>query len=126
MKMLPLMLGALALAACVSDRTNGDSLDEIAKDYVQMTLELGEREPGYVDAYYGPAPWADAAKANPRGSTALAAGAADLIRRLNLAPASAKDSASRSEEHTSELQSLMRISYAVFCLKKKTNTTTLS
>src|SRR3546814_3352504 len=29
-------------------------------------------------------------------------------------------SAMRSEEHTSELQSLMRISYAVFCLKKKT------
>src|SRR3546814_8314819 len=28
----------------------------------------------------------------------------------------------RSEEHTSELQSLMRISYAVFCSKKKTNT----
>src|SRR3546814_1947594 len=30
----------------------------------------------------------------------------------------------RSEEHTSELQSLMRISYAVFCLKKKKHTTT--
>src|SRR3546814_6912147 len=30
----------------------------------------------------------------------------------------------RSEEHTSELQSLMRISYAVFCLKKKNNTLT--
>src|SRR3546814_9292424 len=30
----------------------------------------------------------------------------------------------RSEEHTSELQSLMRISYAVFCLKKKNNSTT--
>src|SRR3546814_2441933 len=30
---------------------------------------------------------------------------------------------SRSEEHTSELQSLMRISYAVFCLQKKNNTT---
>src|SRR3546814_1689845 len=29
----------------------------------------------------------------------------------------------RSEEHTSELQSLMRISYAVFCLKKKNNPT---
>src|SRR3546814_7596864 len=29
----------------------------------------------------------------------------------------------RSEEHTSELQSLMRISYAVFCLKKKKKTT---
>src|SRR3546814_10353004 len=31
--------------------------------------------------------------------------------------------ATRSEEHTSELQSLMRISYAVFCLKKKTKNT---
>src|SRR3546814_3366656 len=31
----------------------------------------------------------------------------------------------RSEEHTSELQSLMRISYAVFCLKKKKTTTTI-
>src|SRR3546814_4550565 len=32
--------------------------------------------------------------------------------------------AARSEEHTSELQSLMRISYAVFCLKKKKKTLT--
>src|SRR3546814_5348819 len=34
------------------------------------------------------------------------------------------DASVRSEEHTSELQSLMRISYAVFCLKKKKKTTT--
>src|SRR3546814_7774561 len=33
--------------------------------------------------------------------------------------ASSRDGGARSEEHTSELQSLMRISYAVFCLKKK-------
>src|SRR3546814_7376025 len=32
-----------------------------------------------------------------------------------------REQAVRSEEHTSELQSLMRISYAVFCLKKKNN-----
>src|SRR3546814_7697349 len=32
----------------------------------------------------------------------------------------------RSEEHTSELQSLMRISYAVFCLKKKTQNNTIT
>src|SRR3546814_8547656 len=32
----------------------------------------------------------------------------------------------RSEEHTSELQSLMRISYAVFCLKKKNKKTNIS
>src|SRR3546814_7837720 len=34
-------------------------------------------------------------------------------------PAREASASSRSEEHTSELQSLMRISYAVFCLKKK-------
>src|SRR3546814_5127227 len=34
--------------------------------------------------------------------------------------------ASRSEEHTSELQSLMRISYAVFCLKKNTQSSILT
>src|SRR3546814_3907805 len=38
-----------------------------------------------------------------------------LARKLN-------ESELRSEEHTSELQSLMRISYAVFCLKKKNST----
>src|SRR3546814_7087888 len=40
---------------------------------------------------------------------------AETIRRL----AGELAHAARSEEHTSELQSLMRISYAVFCLKKK-------
>src|SRR3546814_2865565 len=36
------------------------------------------------------------------------------------------DGDGRSEEHTSELQSLMRISYAVFCLKKKNNNTIIT
>src|SRR3546814_4318501 len=39
--------------------------------------------------------------------------------RNRRSPATTATSAARSEEHTSELQSLMRISYAVFCLKKK-------
>src|SRR3546814_2260226 len=39
-----------------------------------------------------------------------------------LAAAAGGQQEERSEEHTSELQSLMRISYAVFCLKKNTNT----
>src|SRR3546814_8672294 len=40
------------------------------------------------------------------------------------APSSSRCNRGRSEEHTSELQSLMRISYAVFCLKKKNRTNT--
>src|SRR3546814_1705300 len=39
--------------------------------------------------------------------------------RISMISSWALRNASRSEEHTSELQSLMRISYAVFCLKKK-------
>src|SRR3546814_4191794 len=42
---------------------------------------------------------------------------------LRAAHRRAADLAQRSEEHTSELQSLMRISYAVFCLKKKKKAT---
>src|SRR3546814_15151449 len=46
----------------------------------------------------------------------------DLLLVLGrLADAHVDDNLFRSEEHTSELQSLMRISYAVFCLKKKNN-----
>src|SRR3546814_6250879 len=49
-------------------------------------------------------------RSNPRGADRLG----DRRARQNTEKA-----APRSEEHTSELQSLMRISYAVFCLKKK-------
>src|SRR3546814_5250046 len=42
-----------------------------------------------------------------------------LVRRLRIGEAGEDGRVLRSEEHTSELQSLMRISYAVFCLKKK-------
>src|SRR3546814_9042090 len=56
----------------------------------------------------------------------------DRIEAMMRADASVRDVhelhvwslSSRSEEHTSELQSLMRISYAVFCLKKKQNSLT--
>src|SRR3546814_4233880 len=47
---------------------------------------------------------------------ALQCGLEDDVRLLGPRPL---DGLGRSEEHTSELQSLMRISYAVFCLKKK-------
>src|SRR3546814_10227512 len=42
-------------------------------------------------------------------------------RQQNVCGSHLQSSSNRSEEHTSELQSLMRISYAVFCLKKKKN-----
>src|SRR3546814_1506354 len=57
--------------------------------------------------------WATSARALSR-----AAGATCSTVR----PRRAATASGRSEEHTSELQSLMRISYAVFCLKKKKKT----
>ncbi len=60
-----------------------ESMDIIARDYVALILEIGEREPGYVDAYYGPAEWQDLAKANPRTVPQLIQGAAGLTERLN-------------------------------------------
>src|SRR3546814_11843807 len=60
----------------------------------------------------------------PAGGAQRGGGAARPQRRRQEHHAEKPDgrgaSAQRSEEHTSELQSLMRISYAVFCLKKKT------
>src|SRR3546814_3848866 len=58
---------------------------------------------------------ADARGRHPRGG---------LPRRPDPLTESLRRAYRRSEEHTSELQSLMRISYAVFCLKKKKTTTT--
>src|SRR3546814_7390160 len=65
-----------------------------------------------------------------RSNPASYVGAFDAIRKLFAQATLSRErgytagtfSFNRSEEHTSELQSLMRISYAVFCLKQKTNT----
>src|SRR3546814_7806499 len=59
-------------------------------------------------------PLAPTSLIRPRSVTATSASA-------RLCRTAARPISSRSEEHTSELQSLMRISYAVFCLKKKNN-----
>ncbi|WGM32889.1 hypothetical protein [Brevundimonas sp. NIBR11] len=83
------LLGACATAPAADP--SGDSLDAVAGDYVHLILEIGEREPGYVDAYYGPKEWADEAKAAPREVPALIQGAASLTARLNALDVSRAD-----------------------------------
>ena len=80
---LLMFLGACATAPAPAAEASGDSLDAIARDYVALILEIGEREPGYVDAYYGPPEWQEAAKAAPRTVPQLIQGAAGLTERLN-------------------------------------------
>src|SRR3546814_6584231 len=66
--------------------------------------------PAYKEAYYD--------KAREKASPGYYSVFLDTFKTQ--AELTATRWASRSEEHTSELQSLMRLSYAVFCLKKKT------
>ncbi len=82
-----MLLGACAMNPVAADRPDaGEALNGVAEDYVALILEIGEREPGYVDAYYGPPEWAEAAKANPRTIPQLIQGAATLTERLNAIP----------------------------------------
>lgn len=62
---------ALATAAPALASPGTELLDRIAVDFVRMTLEAGEREPGYVDAYYGPAEYLNGAKVAPRPVSTL-------------------------------------------------------
>lgn len=70
-----------SMPAPANSGTASAELDDLAEAYVHLTLEIGEHEPGYVDAYYGPAAWAEQAKAAKRSLPELRAAADGLIRR---------------------------------------------
>ncbi|MDX1584485.1 MAG: hypothetical protein R3338_12885, partial [Thermoanaerobaculia bacterium] len=61
MKKISLILCFVA-ASCATTVGGNVSMDQIAREYVHLVLALGEHDPGYVDAYYGPADWKDDAK----------------------------------------------------------------
>ncbi|HEX9965809.1 MAG TPA: hypothetical protein VGB04_12600 [Allosphingosinicella sp.] len=76
------LLAALLLAGCVSAGPARESLDSIARDYVKLQLAIGEKEEGYIDAYYGPAEWQAEAKLKPAALPDLTARAGVLAVRL--------------------------------------------
>ena len=75
-------IAAFVLAGCVSPGPGRDSLDSIARDYVKLQLAIGEKEEGYIDAYYGPAEWQAEAKTVDATPAALTQRAAVLSVRL--------------------------------------------
>lgn len=84
-----LLLAAVAPFALAAAAPAPTELDKIAEAFVHLSLEAGEREPGYVDAYYGPAEWATAAKANTRDVATLAKDADALQAKLGAIDAKA-------------------------------------
>src|SRR3546814_3354222 len=121
-------------------RISDGSSDVCSSDLPANMPELGRhRGAGLVNAIQHPAPAPERGLATKVGNeidgarirpvntdtlgndeTDIAFGAAPVISRHIFRWQTVR----RSEEHTSELQSLMRISYAVFCLKKKKHNTT--
>lgn len=86
-KWLTAILFVFLLAGCTTvaaGDVDGEPtpLDILAREYVAMTLEIGERDEGYVDAYYGPPDYREAARANPRSFAELARVAERLHGRL--------------------------------------------
>src|SRR3546814_10719342 len=101
------------------DGAGRQRLAEGAERHRQVQPDPDLRRAAARDRRNGRAPW-------PGRDDGRAAGAghgtAARSRAALLGATGCRGAHSRSEEHTSELQSLMRISYAVYCLKKKKNT----
>jgi hypothetical protein len=76
------LLAAFLLAGCVSAGPARESLDSIARDYVKLQLAIGEKEEGYIDAYYGPPEWQAEAKMSAGSPAALTQRAGVLTVRL--------------------------------------------
>jgi hypothetical protein len=77
-----LLLALVLLAGCVSAGPARESLDSIAADYVKLQLAIGEKEEGYIDAYYGPPEWQAEAKMSADTPAVLALRAGVLTVRL--------------------------------------------
>src|SRR5439155_9861523 len=63
-----------------------DAMNSVAERYVHLVLALGQHDPDYVDAFYGPAEWKTQAEKEKKSLEAIGAGAAELIATLAKTP----------------------------------------
>src|SRR3546814_5881478 len=101
---------------CSSDLPKNNGAWFFVEPFIEQCLAQADVEPKrarYAGRKASASPATGLAKRHVAEQGALVA---DALRH------SVREEIKRSEEHTSELQSLMRNSYAVFCLKKKNNT----
>jgi hypothetical protein len=90
-----LVATVLMLAACGGDapsRPTPDPMNRIAESYVRLALALGEHDPSYVDAYYGPPEWREQAKARKLPLDSIRAGVEALEGEVTRIPADSADS----------------------------------
>src|SRR5215208_5384951 len=83
-----LVSGLLASACHRSPDITPAAMNTIAEQYVRLTLQVGQHDPDYVDAYYGPPEWKPAEKAN---LDELRPRAAQLLKQVGSRPEPAEE-----------------------------------
>jgi len=81
--LLPRIYGHSKSQQTVSGNTNMDLMNRVAESYVQSVLAVGEHDPDYVDAYYGPKEWRETAKATKKLLPEIKKTATSLLADLN-------------------------------------------
>src|SRR5438477_9576372 len=61
-----------------------DGMSAVAEQYVHLVLALGQHDPDYVDAFYGPAEWKTQAEKEKKSLDAIGAEAAELLKKLRV------------------------------------------
>jgi len=74
-----------------SARTAADPMNAIAERYAHLVLALGQHDPDYDDAFYGPAEWKTQGEKEKKSPDAIGAGAAELSATLTKIPDSATE-----------------------------------
>ncbi len=75
------VLAALALGGCAGEGPAVD-MNALAERYVKLVLAVGQHDPAYVDAYYGPPEWQETAKSAKRSLSEIDDDAARLVEEL--------------------------------------------
>jgi hypothetical protein len=84
-------------------------MDRVAESYVRLVLAVGQHDPDYVDAYYGPPAWKEEADARKRPLAELRSEAAGLVEELRAHPVSSPDEMVRLRHQylTRQLESMV-------------------
>jgi hypothetical protein len=77
------VLFGAGLIGQIDNSQRKNPMDAIARDYVRLVLSLGQHDPDYVDAYYGPPEWKKEVESKKPSLDAIAADAAMLVARLD-------------------------------------------
>ncbi len=81
-------LAVLTVGACSgNENTQAINMNALAERYVRLVLAVGQHDPAYVDAFYGPPEWQEAAKTEKRPLADLDVAAAQLVQQLETAAA---------------------------------------